>query len=81
MRTNMEVPDKIYVPQHLVAVGTIQELDELIVEGSVEYIRKEALLEFLTDLEKDSAKNAGTDDSASAAHEMVCQLIDKIKSL
>ena len=42
----MEVPDKIYVPQHLVAVGTIQELDELIVEGSVEYIRKEALLEW-----------------------------------
>lgn len=77
----MEVPDKIYVPQHLVAVGTIQELDELIVEGSVEYIRKEALLEFLASLEKDSARNAGTDDSAYAAHEVVCQLIDKIKSL
>lgn len=40
------IPDKIYIPQHNIEAGTIQELDELIVEGSVEYIRKDALLEW-----------------------------------
>ena len=39
------IPDKIYVPQHNIEAGTIQELCEWIVEGSVEYIRKDALLE------------------------------------
>lgn len=77
----MNVPDKIYVPQHNIEAETIQELCEWIVEGSVEYINKDALLEFLANLEKDSARNAGTDDLAYAAHEMVCTLIDKIKQI
>lgn len=34
-------PDKIYVPQNNIEAGTIQELGELIVEGSIEYIRKD----------------------------------------
>ena len=71
----MEAPDKIYV--HEISA---EELTENL-PYHICYIRKDALLEFLASLEKDSAKNAGTDDSASAAHEMVCQLIDKIKSL
>lgn len=41
------VPDKIYVPQHNIEAGNIQELDELIVAGSTEYIRKDALLEWI----------------------------------
>lgn len=43
----MKAPDKIYIPQHNIEAGTIQELSELIIEGSVEYIRKNALLEWL----------------------------------
>lgn len=42
----MIAPDKIYIPQHNIEAGTIQELCELIVNGSVEYIRKDALLEW-----------------------------------
>ena len=41
------IPDKIYVPQHNIETGTIQGLCELIVEGSVEYIRKDSLLEWV----------------------------------
>jgi hypothetical protein len=29
------LPDKIYVPQHNIEAGNIQELDELIVAGSI----------------------------------------------
>lgn len=43
----IEAPDKIYVPQHNIEAGSIQELDEFIVKGSIEYIRKDALLEHL----------------------------------
>lgn len=43
----MEAPDKIYVPQHNIEAGNIQELGELIVAGSTEYIRKDAILEWL----------------------------------
>lgn len=49
-RTSMNAPNKIYIPQHNIEAGTIQELCELIVEGSVEYIRKDALLEWLEDM-------------------------------
>jgi hypothetical protein len=45
-RTNM-APDKIYVPQHNIEAGNIQELDEFIVADSTEYIRKDALLKWL----------------------------------
>ncbi len=41
------IPDKIYVPQHNIEAGDIQELCELNVGGSVEYIRKDALLEWI----------------------------------
>lgn len=41
------IPDKIYVPQHNIEAGTIQELCELIVDGSVEYINKDSLLEWV----------------------------------
>lgn len=43
----MKAPDKIYVPQHSIEAGDIQELNEPIVAGSTEYVRKEALLEWL----------------------------------
>lgn len=69
----MNAPDKIVLPA---AAGEMQ----FIIDDTV-YIRKDALLEFLANLEKDSARNAGTDELANAAHEMVCLLIDKIKSL
>ena len=42
----MEAPDKIYVPQHNIEAGSIYELCEFVVGGSVEYIRKDALLEW-----------------------------------
>lgn len=43
----MEAPDKIYVPQHNIEAGNIQELGELIVAGSTEYIRKDTIEEIL----------------------------------
>lgn len=42
----MDAPDKIYVPQHNIEAGNIQELGELIVAGSTEYICKDAILEW-----------------------------------
>ena len=41
-----EIPNKIYVPQHNIEAGNIQELGEPIVAGSTEYVRKDALLEW-----------------------------------
>lgn len=40
------LPDKIYVPQHNIEAGNIQELGEPIVAGSTEYIRKDAIMEW-----------------------------------
>lgn len=45
----MEAPDKIYVPQHNIEAGNIQELDELIVAGSTEYLRKDAVVSIIKD--------------------------------
>ena len=42
----MNAPDKIYVPQHNIEAESIYELCEFVVGGSVEYIRKDALLEW-----------------------------------
>lgn len=42
----MKAPNKIYVPQHNIEAGNIQELSELIVAGSTEYVRKDALIEW-----------------------------------
>lgn len=90
----MKAPDKIYLqvcgecPKEDCKNCKFEDLEDKITwckdrifKKDIEYIRKNALLKFLASLEKDSAKNAGTDDLAYAAHEMVCQLIDKIKSL
>lgn len=80
----MNAPDKIYVSRNFSEDNSphgLWYLKKSEHDINVEYIRKDALLEFLTGLEKDSARNAGTNDLAYAAHEMVCELIDKIKSL
>lgn len=78
-REKMNAPNKIYINVHPLGVDySIVPIPDF---GGVEYIRKDALLDFLASLEKDSARNAGTDDLAYAAHEMVCLLINKIKSL
>ena len=45
----MSAPNKIYVPQNFIEAGKIEELDELVVEGSIEYIRKDYLLELAKD--------------------------------
>ena len=77
-------PDKIYVKEFYGEISQMwSSIKAIETTANVqhEYIRKDALLDFLTSLEKDSARNAGTDDLAYAAHGMVCLLIDKIKSL
>lgn len=75
----MEAPDKIYIPQHNIEAGTIQELCELIVEGSVEYIRKDLLLEWAEDnLLECEASNDETDYGRIDAYK---KLIDKLNSL
>lgn len=77
-------PNKIYVKEfdgEVSKMWSSERSTKTLANVQHEYIRKDALLEFLTNLEKDSARNAGTDNSAYAAHEMVCLLIDKIKLL
>lgn len=69
----MEAPDKIYVPQHNIEAGNIQELSELIVAGSTEYIRKEALLEW--------AKDFKAITGWSEIEEAMDDLIDKLNSM
>ena len=70
----MEAPDKIYIPQHNIEAGTIQELCELIVEGSVEYIRKDLLLKW-------AEEQSASCDSAGAMKRAYDKLIDKLNSL
>lgn len=70
----MNAPDKIYIPQHNIEAGTIQELCELIVEGSVEYIRKDLLLEW-------AKEQSASCDGAVAMKRAYDKLIDKLNSL
>ena len=74
----MKAPDKIYVPQHNIEAGTIQELDELIVEGSVEYIRKDALLE---KLEKVAAEYKKRSDEGELVWQNMCGINEAIHIL
>ena len=71
------IPDKIYVPQHNIDAGTIQELCEWIVEGSVEYIRKDVLLEWAEDWQNELDDSLG----ASMVHHVLNEVIEKIESL
>lgn len=86
------VPDRIFInlgdyDEEYTEEDDFNELGEVtwcmdkIFPNDIEYVRKDALLEFLAGLEKDSARNAGTDDLACAAHDMVCLIIEKIESL
>jgi len=81
----MEAPDKIYVPQHHIEAGSIQELGELIVAGSTEYIRKEALLEWAKGqkawLKQGYKKDWKNDDTLNGGRLMLDKLINKIESL
>lgn len=79
----MEAPYKIYIPQRNIEAGTIQELCELIVEGSVEYIRKDALLKWA---EQEKSKTSIGLSEYDAGHEngrmeLLNDLIDKISTL
>ena len=71
-------PDKIYIPQHNIDAGSIQELCELIVEGSVQYIRKDALLVFLN--ERRNGLTSG-DSFVAGERKMIKEIIEKIESL
>ena len=74
----MNAPDKIYVPQHNIEAGSIQELCECLVEGSVEYIRKDTLLEWI----KKEMKNWSSESNTAQGVKMGLTLvIDKIESL
>lgn len=76
-------PDKIYVPQHNIEAGTIQELDELVVEGSVEYIRKDALLEWASkeNLKFNHIGNEQDDNFAKGIAAGLGYLISKLYTL
>ena len=77
---NMEAPDKIYVPQHNIEAGNIQELGELIVAGSTEYIRKEALLEWAKNLKERWEEPPMSRHSPGCVY-MLEQLINKLSSM
>lgn len=74
----MKAPDKLYIPQHNIEAGTIQELCELIVEGSVEYICKDLLLEWAKELTSEPYDR--TTESA-LKHQIAHYLLDKLNSL
>ncbi len=71
------IPYKIYVPQHNIEAGNIQELNELIVAGSTEYIRKDALLDWA----KEQASITEKLNGKGAMLKAWDSLIDKIESL
>lgn len=68
---NMKAPDKIYMPQH-----NIQELDKLIVE----YVRKDALLEWAKELKERWEEPPMSKHSPGCVY-MLEQLIDKLNSM
>jgi len=78
-------PDKIYVPQHNIEAGEIQDLCEWIVEGSVEYVSKNALLEWAKAqkawLKQGYKKDWKNDDTLNGGRLMLDKLISKIESL
>lgn len=71
-------PNKIYIPQHNIEAGTIQELGELIIEGSVEYIRKDALVEWANSWLAFKRSEIVLDDGFSYAME---ELIKKLNEM
>lgn len=84
-RTNVEAPDKIYVPQHNIEAENIQELDELIVVGSTEYIRKDALLEWAKGqkawLKQGFKKDWKNEYTLNGGRLMLDRLINKLNSM
>lgn len=77
------IPDKIFIPQHDIEAGTIQELGELIVEGSVGYIREDAMIVFLKQKIEQMKIEAGGFSNMLAAGKYLAysELIEKIESL
>lgn len=80
------MPDKIYVPQDNIEAGTIQELGELTVEGSVEYIRKGTIYKMINKRLQElwSASSSQADNDEYYKNPLVKQLkglINEIESL
>ena len=74
----MEAPDNIYVPQHNIEAESIYDLCEFVVGGSVEYIRKDALL----GLAKTKLSHLQEDFDVYTGQRLILrELIEKIKSL
>ena len=72
----MNAPNKIYVPQHNIEAGNIQELDELIVDGSIEYIRKDTLLEWAkTEIEFSKQVESVSEESYEEGRQQVARLL------
>ncbi len=74
----MNAPDKIYVPQHNIEAESIYELCEFVIGGSVEYIRKDVLLEWTKEQEEKLVSDSFT---SLGKRKMLKRLIDKIESL
>ena len=80
----MKAPDKIYVPQHNIEVGNIQELNELIVVGSIEYIHKDTLLEwvkYVKNIYEIPVNNHQADELCLAKAKAFQIIIDKLNSI
>lgn len=82
---DIDAPDKIYVPQHNIGAGNIQELGELIVAGSTEYIRKDTLLEWVKGqkawLKQGFKKDWKNENTLNGGRLMLDRLIDKLNSV
>lgn len=77
----MNAPDKIYVDTDLIAFHV---MNERLNEVDVEYIRKDALLEWAKEQKKqceDIIKQHPEDDSLWCERDKYDELIDKINSL
>ena len=77
----MEAPDKIYVPQYIIEATSVQKLDKPIVAGSTEYIRKDALLEWLRKKYKTISSYWYGDDFRLGKEDAYNEVIKKIESL
>ena len=70
----MKAPDKIYI-NGFSAFATMPE------KNSIEYIRKDALLEWAKERDAETRDKAGTDGVVCAYHNAIMDLIEKIESL
>lgn len=73
----MEMPDKIYLNKYMIRKGMMYPAEPPYDVLEEEYIRKDALLEWAKEWQKELPEGLG----ASMVHHVLNEVIDKIESL